>query len=122
MKAFKETTVDIGEVVMGSSDNEVFFPFEDLTPDGIATYDLNGEEKYAIKKGCGCTAKIKVTEDGIHAVYNDSSNSTGTFRKNITVYLKYGAIPTRKKNSRGVLAFNSSLPKVALTFTYKVVA
>lgn len=121
MKAFKETKVDLGEVVMGSGNNEVFFPFEDLTPDKIATYELNGEEKYAIKKGCGCTANIEVKEDGIHAVYNDSSNNTGAFSKNLTVYLKHGTIPTRKRNARGIQTFNSDLPKVALTFTFEVV-
>lgn len=122
MKAFKQKTVDIGEVVMGSSGNKVFFPFDELTVDKIATYEKNGKEEYAIKRGCGCTANIEVKEDGIYAEYNDNSNKTGKFSKNLTVYLKYGTLPTRKPNARGIQVFNSGLPKVALSFTFEVVA
>jgi len=100
--------------------------FKDLKKDQIAK-DEKG--KYAIMPSCGCTAKIKVTDKGVVAMYTDntkletirmSSNGIASVSKSIRVFLDDGQ-PLYEKNNRGVLRPNYHGKKnIILTFNVNV--
>lgn len=121
MKAFKNIQVDLGNITAGTEGHKVFWEFEELDKNTIATFvDNSGNEQYAVQRMCGCTADVEVRENGISAVYNDNGNSTGKLIKRVKVYYKSGELPTKVKNERGVLMFNPKLPSTVLSFIVEV--
>lgn len=117
MSYFKESTVDLGQIKAGSNNVNVKWEFEDLTLDDIAKFkDVRGVEQYAIRPGCGCTAKFSFTEKGIEAVYTDSLKKGGK-TKSVTVYLKpEDGVPVRVQNNRNTERFNEALKTVVIVF------
>jgi len=122
MKAFKNISVDVGEIKAGSKGTEVFWEFQDLTRDLIAQYTKGKDIVYLVRPKCGCTADLEILDNGIKASYNDSGNMLGDVIKRVSVYLKPKEnIPVQVKNKRGVLIPNPKLGKVTLSFTANIV-
>lgn len=118
---FKQSKINLGVIKSSSKNNEVFWEFDKLTKNKIATYvGLDGKIEYAIKKGCGCTVDLEVTDKGIHAKYNATSKKE-LITKNIVVFLAKEGVPARKKNASGILSFNTDLERVVLFFEAKIV-
>lgn len=116
MNLFKRTTSEGGEIKPGQKNVEIRWDFDTLKKEDIATYEEDGETKYCIKPGCGCTADISVDENGITAYYNDRGNTKGQVNKSITVYYKTEGEKPRIKNQNGDLVFNRKQGLTVLFF------
>lgn len=82
------------------------FPFEG---------DKNLIEK--VKPGCGCTAKVEITNNAITAVF--TPESVGPFSKSINVFFKDG-IDLTIVNTLGVEVINPKKPSIKLKFHGKI--
>lgn len=124
--AFTYLNYNVEDTIRMGKTAKVQWFFKDLTKDQIAK---NEKGQYAIIPGCGCTAKIKVSDKGIVAVYTDnttketvsnSSNGVASVSKSIRVFLNDGK-PLYETNSKGVLRPNYHGKKnLILTFNVKV--
>ena len=117
MSLYKETTIKLGNIKRKQKNVRAFWEFDELTKDRIETYvDSDGVTQPAVKVGCGCTASVKILDNGIEALYSDRGNVKGVVTKNITVYYKTDDLPVRIKNKNGVEMFNPQLEKTILFF------
>lgn len=103
-----------GEHTPGSSGLNVKFEF----------LELKKEEIKKVVAGCNCTAEVEITDDGINAVYTDSTSRSDvlimndkrlTVKKSLTVYMDDG-LPLRVKNNKGQSVYNREKASIVLTF------
>lgn len=121
MTYFKNKVTDLGSIKAGSTNVLVEWLFEDIKKSDIAFYlDKDGNKVPAIRKSCGCTAKVEVLDDRITARYTDTTK-TGSKSKTITVFLrsKDSSVPVLVKNEAGKEIINRSLESVVLKFNLK---
>lgn len=119
MALFKKNTVSIGKIKKGQQGVPVYWEFDEIRRNDIATYtDANNVLQYAVEKSCTCQGEVLASEKGLTMTYNDkeSENKTSPFTKQITIYL---ADPTKKVrviNERGLEDFNKTLGHIVLYF------
>lgn len=121
MTYFKQDVQDLGDIKAGSTDVPIEWEFGSIKKSDIAFYlDSNGDLQPAIKKSCGCTAKIEVLDDRIKAKYTDTLKK-GIKSKTLTIYLKPRSTetPIRVKNEKGIETYNADLEKVIVSFKLK---
>ena len=112
---FENTMCTIpGTISPGQKGIKLFWKYKELKKDDVV----------AVYPGCGCTAEVKILDDGIEAVYNDNHSTapkTGSiFSKILNVSLNDG-LPTHVPSDKGGSKFNDKKALVTLTFTGKVV-